>query len=252
MIPPPGLYLGSLRHRRFAPRPHAFTYHVCMAWLDIDRIPETLRQSRWTSYNRFNWASFDERDHFGDPALPLRARLMRDAQAHGVALPDGPIHLLTHLRYLGYCFNPISFYYCYDARGALHSILAEVNNTFGEQHNYWLTAANRQPVTSAFRYRCAKAMHVSPFMDMPLDYEFALSEPGGTLVAHMSTSAGDTTPFFDATLTLTHQAWTPQTVRAALLRHPWMTVTVIAAIHWQALKLYLKGVPVFTHPDRRS
>jgi DUF1365 family protein len=256
LIPPPGLYSGSLRHRRFAPRAHAFTYGVCMAWLDIDRIAETLCRSRWTSYNRFNWASFDQRDHFGDPSLPLRERLTRDAQAHAVTLPDGPIYLLTHLRYFGYCFNPISFYYCYDRSGALDTVLAEVNNTFGEHHNYWLTAGNRQPGARLFRYRCEKAMHVSPFMDMPLDYEFTLSAPSGALVAHMTTAARETASpspaLFDATLTLTHEPWTPRAVRAALWRHPWMTVKVIAAIHWQALRLYVKGLPVFTHPDRRT
>lgn len=254
MIPGPGLYTGTLRHRRFVPSRHAFSYHLFMAWLDIDRIPEVMRRSRWTSYNHFNWASFDERDHFGDPRLPLRERIVRDAQVHGVEVPDGPIYLLTHLRYLGYCFNPISFFFCYDRQGALGAVLAEVNSTFGERRNYWLTPANQVPSASAFRYRCPKAMHVSPFMDMVLDYEFVLTQPAGSLIAHMATFERPLTAasqaFFDATLTLDHQAWTPRAVRAALLRHPWMTVKVIAAIHWEALRLYLKRVPVFTHPAR--
>ena len=106
MIPSPGLYTGTLRHRRFQPRKHEFRYGLFMAWLDIDRIPELMAQSPWTSYNRFNWASFEQRDHFGDPNLTLRHRVSQDALAHGITLPDGPIYLLTHLRYLGYCFNP--------------------------------------------------------------------------------------------------------------------------------------------------
>jgi uncharacterized protein len=252
VIPAPGLYTGTLRHRRFSPRPHAFTYGLFMAWLDIDHIPELMARSRWTSYNRFNWAAFDERDHLGDPARPLRERLHFDAQAHGITLPDGPIYLLTHLRYLGYCFNPISFYYCYDRAGALGMVLAEVNSTFGEQRTYWLTDTERLPSASALRYRCAKTMHVSPFMAMGLDYDFVLTEPAGTLVAHMATrergEAELSPPTFDATLTLEHHAWTPRAVRAVLLRHPWITLKVIVAIHWQALQLYLKRVPVFTHP----
>ncbi len=144
MIPDPGLYTGTLRHRRFRPRKHEFTYKLFMAWLDIDRIPELMAQSPWTSYNRFNWASFAERDHFGDPRLPLRERVAQDARIHGVPLPDGPIFLLTHLRYLGYCFNPISFYFCYDRSGRLDTILAEVNSTFGESRNYWLWPKNQQ------------------------------------------------------------------------------------------------------------
>jgi len=98
--------------------------------------------SRLLSYNRLNWATFDERDHFGDPHLSLRQRLELDAAARGVGLPDGPIFLLTHLRYFGYNFNPISVFYCYDARQRLQLILAEVNSTFGESHNYWLWQEN--------------------------------------------------------------------------------------------------------------
>lgn len=253
MIPPPGLYTGTLRHRRFTPRPHEFTYRLFMAWLDIDRIPDTMRRSRWTSHNRFNWASFDDRDHLGDSTRPLRARLASDAAAHGVTLPGGPIYLLTHLRYLGYCFNPISFYYCYGTDGGLELVLAEVNSTFGEQRTYWLTQANREPSTQARRHRCAKTMHVSPFMDMHVNYDFVLSDPGHSLVAHMTTTdrnGAAPTPFFDATLTLTHRDWSPRVVRGALLRHPWMTATVMVAIHWQALRLFLKRLPVFTHPAR--
>ena len=118
---------------------HAFTYPLFMVLLDIDRIPELMSASPFTSHNRWNWASFHDGDHFGDAAAPLRERLSQDAAAHGLSLPDGPVLLLTHLRYLGYCFNPVSFYYCHDAGGELRLILAEVNNTFGGSHNYWLT-----------------------------------------------------------------------------------------------------------------
>ena len=252
VIPGPSLFTGTLRHRRFEPRKHEFSYTLFMAWLDIDRIPETLATSPFTSYNRFNWASFQERDHFGDPQLPLRQRVMNDAREHGVELPDGPIFLLTHLRYLGYCFNPISFYFCYDQSGSIHSVLAEVNSTFGESRNYWLTEQNRQRSANALHYRCAKAMHVSPFMDMNLDYEFVLTEPGEELVAHMTTfERGSTTPpSFDATLALEREPWTARNLGRILLLHPWMTAKVIGAIHWQALLLFLKRVPVFSHPAR--
>ena len=133
-----GLFIGTLRHRRFAPVAHAFTYPLFMALLDIDRLPELMRVSRLTSYNRFNWASFHDRDHLGDPARPLRERLAVDAARHGIDLPDGRIFLLTHLRYLGYGFNPVSFFYCFDAAERLQIVLAEVSNTFGGAHNYWL------------------------------------------------------------------------------------------------------------------
>ena len=128
----PAVYVGRLRHARYAPRAHAFTYPIFHAFLDVDRIPETLAVSRFTSCNRWNWASFYDTDHFGDPSRPPRDRVAEEAAAAGVQLPDGPIYLLTNLRYLGYCFNPVSFYYCYDASGRLETVLAEVNNTFGE------------------------------------------------------------------------------------------------------------------------
>ena len=252
MIPESGLYTGSLRHRRFRPREHEFGYTLFMAFLDIDSIPALMARAPWTSYNRFNWAAFDERDHFGDPSLPLRERVARDARAQGIPLPDGPIFLLTHLRYLGYCFNPISFFFCYGRTGELETVLAEVNSTFGESRNYWLWSGNRQPSANALRYRCAKTMHVSPFMDMDLEYDFVLTEPGENLVTHMNAieTGRGSEPFFDATLTLRRQPWTSQTLGGVLLRHPWMTAKVLAAIHWQALRLLLKRVPVFTHPAR--
>lgn len=255
MIPEPGLYTGTLRHRRFHPRKHEFTYKLFMAWLDIDRIPELMAKSPWTSYNRFNWASFQERDHFGDQRLSLRERVEQDARAHGVPLRDGPIFLLTHLRYLGYCFNPISFYFCYDRSGHLDAVLAEVNSTFGESCNYWLWRQNRQPSANALHYRCPKTMHVSPFMDMNLDYEFVLTEPAVKLVAHMNTiergnAFESPQTLFDATLALEGRPWTSRNLSGVLLRHPWMTAKVIGAIHWEALRLFLKRVPVFTHPAR--
>lgn len=253
MIPEAGLYTGTLRHRRFSPRGHEFTYPLFMAWMDIDRIPELMARSPWTSYNRFNWAAFDQRDHFGDVRLPLRERVRLDARANGIPLPDGPIFLLTHLRYLGYCFNPISFYFCYHPSGLLDTVLAEVNSTFGESRNYWLSPRNRQPSENSLRYRCAKTMHVSPFMGMDLNYEFVLTEPGEKLVAHMNTTdrgAESSRPFFDATLMLTRQPWTSRSLVQVLLRHPWMTASVMGGIHWQALRLFLKRLPVFTHPAR--
>jgi uncharacterized protein len=252
LIPETGLYAGTLRHRRFRPQKHEFTYRLFMAWLDIDHIPQSMAKSPWTSYNRFNWASFVEADHFGDPQQTLRQRVQQDALAQGVNLPDGPIFLLTHLRYLGYCFNPISYFFCYDRQARVSAVLAEVNSTFGESRNYWLSAPNQTDSNNALHYRCPKTMHVSPFMGMDLDYEFVLTKPGDRLVAHMNTMEREagSKPLFDATLVLDWQPWTSGNVSRALLRHPWMTAKVMGAIHWQALRLFLKRVPVFTRPAR--
>jgi hypothetical protein len=239
-----GFYFGTIRHRRFRPARHEFTYGLFMVFMDIDRIPELTRISRLLSYNCFNWATYDERDHFGNPRLRLRQRLERDAHAHGLSLPDGPVFLLTHLRYLGYGFNPVSFYYFYDSRERLQLILAEVNSTFGETHNYWLSPGNQLPAAHSMRYRQSKAMHVSPFMSMKLDYTFTFTPPGQTLIAHMRT-VEDGAAFFDATLKLAFRPWSARSLRRALFSFPWMTAKVIVAIHWQALRLWLKKVPIF-------
>lgn len=241
------IYFGTVKHRRFRPVPHSFSYNVFMAFLDIDRIPELTHVSHFLSYNRFNWATYDERDHFGNPHLSLRQRLEQNAAAHGVLLPDGQVFLLTHLRYLGYNFNPVSFFYCYDKQERLRLVLAEVNSTFGESHNYWLSQSNELSSPNAKRYRTAKAMHVSPFMGMKLDYTFTITPPGSKLVVHMDTIE-DGKPFFDAMLKLEREPWSARSLHRALLSHPWMTAKVIFAIHWEALRLYLKKVPVFTHP----
>ena len=243
------LYVGKLRHRRFSPRAHEFAYPVFMAFLDVDRLPELMRVSPFSSYNRWNWTSYRERDHFGNPAQALRERLAEDAARHGVALPGGQIFLLTHLRYLGYVFNPVSFFYCYDGAGKLALMMAEVNSTFGESHNYWLTPSNARNSVAAKRYSTAKKMHVSPFMGMNLDYDWIFTPPGDRLVAHMNTIS-EGKPFFDATLQLKHRPWERRELHRALAAYPFMTLRVIAAIHWQALRLWLKQVPVFTHPAK--
>lgn len=246
------LYVGHLRHRRFRPTPHAFTYNLFMALVDVDHLPETMATSRLTSYNRFNWASFDDRDHLGDPALPLRERVRRSASAHGYELPDGPLHLLTHLRYLGYAFNPISFYFCFDTHHTLRLVMAEVNSTFGEQQVYWMPVADG---AAPVRHRTAKLMHVSPFNPMCLDYDFTVTAPGPTVVAHMNTidrSDGTDAPFFDATLTLDRRPWDAAQVRRVLMRHPFMTAKVIAAIHWEALRLWWKGLRYYPKVTQES
>lgn len=218
-----------------------------MAFLDIERIPELMARSPVSSYNRWNWASFLEADHFGDAARPLRERLRVDAAAQGIVFPDGPVFLLTHLRYLGYCFNPISLYFCYDQAGGLRNILCEVNSTFGDSKNYWLGSHNRLAGENSLRFQAAKALHVSPFMGMDLEYEFVFTEPGDRLMAHMNT-LDKGARFFDATLTMERHAWTSANLVKALLKQPWMTAKVMAAIHWQALRLWWKRAPVYTRP----
>lgn len=244
-----GVYTGWLRHRRTAPVAHAFRYPIFMVLLDIDRIPELMAASPFTSYNRWNWASFRDADHLGPHDVPMRERLTRDAAASGHTLPAGPIFLLTHLRYLGYCFNPVSFFYCYDQAGVLQLVLAEVNNTFGGSHRYWLRP---EPTSgSAWRSSATKSFYVSPFMPADARYSFAFGAPLDRLVVHMMLDgrAGEGTRHaLDATLSLEHHPWTHAAISRALVRHPAMTLSVIAGIHWEAVRLWWKGLPLVPRP----
>ena len=242
-----GLYIGWLRHRRSSPVAHAFTYPLFMVLLDIDRISELMSTSWFTSYNRWNWASFFDADHLGSWSVPIRERLATDAAQHGLVLPNGPVFLLTHLRYLGHCFNPVSFFYCYDSLGALQLVLAEVNNTFGGSHRYWLEPNDTESPSQAFHAAATKAFYVSPFMPADMKYTFAFTPPRERLVAHMTVTghgADGRSHSFDATLNLGFRPWTSSEIVRALLRHPAMTMRVVAGIHWEALGLWWKGLPI--------
>ena len=242
------LYFGTLRHRRFRPKSHEFTYPLFMAYLDVDRLPELMRVSRVASYNRWNWASYCERDHFGDPQLPLRQRLAADAARQGLDLPEGTIFLLTHLRYLGYNFNPVSFFYCHDSSGVLQMIMAEVKNTFGETQNYWLSRTCHSGHSDrSVSYEFPKTFHVSPFIGMACDYRWTFTLPGESLTVQTNVDEHNQ-PVFDGTLKLVRRPWSAAWLRRALVQFPWVTAKTIAAIHFEAARLYLKGVPVVHHP----
>jgi DUF1365 family protein len=248
------LYTGWVSHRRRAPRVHAFRYPLFMVLLDLAELP-TLFRGRWLwGVERRALASFRRADHFGDAGRPLEACVRDLVEQHGGRRPDGPVRLLTHLRYFGYCFNPVSFYYCFDAADReVVAIVAEVNNTpWGERHCYVLDVAQADQDTQAGAagvrsWHTSKQMHVSPFMPMDLQYQWRLSAPASGLAVHMScTRAAE--PLFDATLSLRRRPLSGAAMAATLVRFPWMTARVIVAIHWQALRLWLKGVPVVDHP----
>lgn len=241
------IYTGTLRHRRHSPKRHEFTFPLFMVLADIDRLHSLMSISQFSSYNRWNWACYHEGDHFGDPALPLRQRIAADAAMHGVDLPIGKIFLLTHLRYLGYNFSPVSFYYCCGESGACEAILAEVNNTFGETQNYWLTPQNRISYGKGQRYRFDKTFHVSPFMPMQQQYDWTFTAPEDKLVVEsMNFQKGELV--FDSTLSMERREWTASELRRVLMGYPLLTARVILSIHYHAIRLFFKRVPVVTHP----
>jgi len=243
------LYAGQVRHRRFAPKPHAFTYRMFMVYLDLTELDSVFAGRWFWSANRPNLAWFKRSDYFGDPIIPVD-RAIRDfvTEKTGVK-PSGPIRLLTHLRYVGYCFNPVSFYYCFDSEGEhVETIVAEITNTpWNERHGYVLGQSADEGSKRHHRYRFDKDFHVSPFFPMDLAYDWRFGEPGERLSVHMRLERNGEKAF-DATLDLKRRPMSAANMGWALVRYPIMTVQVLAAIYYHAARLKLKGIPFFDHP----
>jgi DUF1365 family protein len=244
------IYEGRVRHRRHAPREHAFEYRMAQLYLDLDEIDEAFR-GRWLwSREGRNLAEFRRRDFLGDPAQPLAEAVRDRIEGATGERPRGPVRLLAHLRYAGYGFNPVAFYYCHDAAGALHSIVAEITNTpWKERHAYVLPLARAQARGRALQWSFDKAFHVSPFLPLDRRYAWSFTPPGEDLRVHMGVFDGDRREF-DATLALERRPLDGPNLARVLWRYPLMTAQVIAGIHWQALRLWLKRTPVHDHPSK--
>ena len=242
------IYEGRVRHTRTAPAEHSFDYRLFLMYLDLEELP-TLFRRRWLwSVSRPALARFRRSDHIGSAGEPLDASVRRLVEEETGSRPRGPIRLLTNLAYFGYCFNPVSFYYCFDERDEnVEFIVAEVNNTpWGETDTYVLPCvASRR----SWRFAPQKKMHVSPFMPMDVDYRWALSAPGEQLSVYMANSR-DGRKFFDATMSLQRRPISSRALAGVLLRFPFMTLKVIFAIHWEALRLWVKRCPFYDHPTK--
>ncbi len=246
------IYEGTVRHRRFAPVSNEFTYRLFMMYLDLDELAEVFR-GRWLwSSERPNLACLRRRDHLGDPAVSIEQAVRQLIVEHTEADPVGPIRLLTHLRYWGHCFNPVSFFYCYDRAGEkLETIVAEITNTpWHERYCYVLPEPMNEHPGCWKRYRFPKAFHVSPFIDMNVDYDWRFLTPGERIQVHMEDYVADE-KLFDATLSLRRRPITGSNLRRVLVRYPLMTVQVVTKIHWQAVRLWRKGAPFYVHPKKR-
>lgn len=246
------IYSGQVRHRRFSPVAHDFSYSLFMMYLDLAELP-TLFRGRWLwSTSRFALAQFRRVDHLGNPQIPLDCAVRDLVEQCEGQRPRGPIRLLTHLRYFGYCFNPVSFYFCYDPTDShVETIVAEITNTpWNEKHCYVLSERSNTGSETKKHYLFGKDFHVSPFMNMDMDYDWRFCEPGRQLTIHME-NQNASGKLFDATLRLQRQEISGLTLTWALTKYPFMTSKVIAAIYFQALRLKLKKAPFYTHPAKR-
>ena len=248
------LYEGSVRHRRMGTPNDEFHYPLFMAFLDLDELPELFDGRLLWSARRPALAWFRRSDYLGDARVPLREAVGElVAKRTGIEL-DGPIRLLTHLRYFGHCFNPVSFYYCYDAAAErVRAVVAEVTNTpWGERHAYVLPvgAATHHGSTHVLQGQFAKVLHVSPLMGMNHTYDWRLSEPSERLSVHIESLGGDGKRVFDATLSLCRSELTPRALRHVLTRYPALTIRLTARIYAHALRLRLRGATYHPHPER--
>lgn len=244
------IYHGTVVHRRHRPVAHGFDYRIVQPYLDLDEIGAVLAMNRWWTRDRRGIAEL-RRSDFHRPGIADLAAAVRTsvAERRGHA-PRGPIRLLAHARHFGYSFNPVSFYYCFEADGrTLDCILAEITNTpWKERHAYLLDAALAERDGDWLEWSFDKCFHVSPFIAMQRRYAWRLRVPGERLGVHMKVIE-DETREFDATLALQQAPMTAGALDRLAWRHPAMTMKVIAAIYWQALRLKVKGVPAHDHPN---
>ena len=244
-VAPACLYSCRVMHRRRVAPLYRFVYRVFYLLLDIDRIDEAARGTRLFSHNRFNLLAFHDRDH-GDRSGRLRPWAEALLGGAGIALDGGRIRLLALPRLLGHVFNPISLWYCEHRDGSLRAVVAEVSNTFGERHCYLLSAGGA-PMAYEAPLDKAKCFHVSPFMDLEGRYRFNVGAPGERLrlVIH-ETRQG--LPLLDAAMAGERRPLRDGTILRLAALMPLMTLKVVVAIHWEALKLWLRGARFHSKP----
>jgi uncharacterized protein len=248
------VYTGTIRHRRFAPRAHDFRYRIFMTLIDLAELPGLFDRHWLWSARRPALGWFRRADYLGDPRTPLDTAVRDRVERETGTRPTGAIRLLTNLRFFGWASNPVSFYYVYDASDShVETVVAEITNTpWDERHAYVLRVADaRSEGARAHRWQFEKAFHVSPFMPMDLRYDWRFTDPGELLGVHME-NWRDGARIFDATLTLTREPLTARALARALAAFPLITAKVSLMIYWQALRLWIKRVPFFSHPNKTN
>lgn len=243
MTPRSSLYRGRVAHTRLRPRRHTFQYRVFYGLFDVDELRTLDRRFRLFSFERFNLFSLYRSDHGPDDGTSLRDWAERQLRDAGIELKGGRIQLLAFPRVLGYVFNPISVWYCHDSTGELVAVMHEVRNTFGDKHTYVVPVPE-----GGLRHEFAKELHVSPFMDMDSIYEFALTLPGDRLSVGI-TQRDDDGPLLRASITATRMEMTDRNLATLFVTHPLVTLKAIVAIHWEALKLWRKGLRYRPRPS---
>ena len=238
------LYVGAVMHRRLRPKVHQFRYRAFWLLIDLDELSVLTARLSLFSHNRFNLFALHEADLGDGSPTPLRVQAERLLADAGIDIADGAIRLLCMPRTLGYSFNPISIYYCHRPGGELAAIIYEVHNTFGERHSY---VAATETKLDEIRQNCRKAFYVSPFMDMDLAYHFRLTAPAERVVVGINASKGGER-VLHASLAGLRRELTDRALLQTFLKIPLITAKVTLAIHWEALRLWLKGMRLRPRP----
>ncbi len=247
------LYEGSVRHRRLGAIKDEFHYPLFMAYLDLSELPWCFDGAWSWSARRPALAWFRRSDYLGDPSVPLSDAVRELVKERTGVKVEGPIRLLTHLRYFGKSFNPVSFYYCFSNDGKqVSAVVADVTNTpWGERHAYVMPVEDPSDhgTVTLMQAQFDKQLHVSPLMGMDHTYDWRLTEPGKQLLVHIE-SDHKQTKVFDATLSLHRREMTPHSLRAVLIRYPLITLRILIRIYSHALRLKLRGASYFPHPGK--
>ena len=234
------LYVGEVMHARLKPMGHRFSYRVMSLLIDLDRLEEADRQSRLFGVNRAALYSFSEADHGARDGSPLRAYVQRCAAERGIDLTGGRVLLLCYPRLLGYTFNPLSVYFCYRANGELALMIYEVRNTFGDIHSYVLPLKPDELSDAGVRQQQEKLLHVSPFIEMAMQYHFRVLPPDQSVKLRILETDGDG-PLLAATFNGRRRPLNTQQLLRAFFAFPLVTFKIMAAIHWEAMRLWIKG-----------
>jgi DUF1365 family protein len=243
------LYQTKIFHRRRRPKSHRLSYGAFFLMLDLDELDRMHRHLKWFSYNSFNIFSFYDRDHGPGTNEPLRPWIENYLAQAGVDLQGGSIQALCMPRIFGYVFNPITVYYCYHRDGQMQAVLYEVSNTFGERHSYLFNVDGS--ADGLIQHSCDKSFYVSPFIDVSGNYKFSLKKPARELYLHIRQSDEDG-PLLDAWVNGEKRHISDRTLLMCLVRYPLLTLKVIGGIHWEALKIWLKGIRTVPRPDAPS
>jgi DUF1365 family protein len=241
------LYVGDVMHARLKPMSHRFSYRVLSLLVDLDHLDEADRLTRLFGVNRRALYSFHERDHGPRDGSSLRAHVDRQLAEHGIDLDDGRVLLLAYPRIAGYAFNPLAVYYCYDRSGAMAALIYEVRNTFGEMHAYVCPLAPGEVSAAGIRQERDKAFYVSPFIAMGMRYRFRMHAPDDVVKVRILETDADG-PLLSATFCGERKRMTTASLLAAFCRLPFMTLKVIAGIHFEAARLWLKGARLHARP----